>query len=280
MRAALLFTCLFLFSLLGAQDRIVLLNGAEKKGRILEIGPEIIKYDYEGIQISVATDDVLFLEFKNGTVEIINTPEKSVVYVPREVEDTKPIRDKQQVDKNNLITVNTLGLLNADAALFYERFFAKKQIGLSLMGAYNFNNYVGAANIFLITLSNAKKHYDLGAMLSYYFAEIKTKRQIYAGVLFKYTYFTFSRTVLAGTPPGSVINYVPSSGYQMATIFTIGTQQALGENFVIKTIFGLGGFNLKDNYFKEYNYQRGQVGQNNISFLPKFYFGINAGFTF
>lgn len=278
------YVLLVLFVSLKAQDRIILLNGAEKNGPIREVGPEYIKFLFYDELVSVPREDVMLLEYKNGYVEIINPPIESTVFTPHDASESRLEKNAEKMNGNNQLSINTLALMNADAALFYERLLARRRIGIGAMGAYNFNNYVGVLNGFLLPLSNAKKHYDLGLNFNYHFTRPKEYNSIYVGLLFKYTYFTFSKTVLSGNPPGSNINYLPASGYQLSTIFTAGMQRRLGDNFLIKSVFGIGGFNLKNDYLKEYNYQSNQSNpqnvNSNVTFLLKLYVGVNAGYTF
>lgn len=279
------YVLLVLYASLGAQDRIILLNGAEKKGQIREIGPDYIKFLFDDeLLVSTPREDVMLLEYKNGLVEIINPPEKNAVYLPIDAGESRIEKNAEKMSGNNQLSINTLALVNADVAVFYERLMAKRRFGIGAMGAYNLNNYVGVYNLFLSPLSNAKKHYDLGLNFNYYFSKSQKTSSVYVGLLFKYTYFTFSKTVLGGNPPGSTISYLPASGYQMSTLLTTGSQRKIGDNFLIKTIFGLGGFNLKSDYLKEYNYQLGQANprnvNSNVTFLLKLYVGINAGYIF
>jgi len=272
---------------LNGQDKVYLLDGSSKTGKIIEISPEYIVLE-SAETVTIGRDKVLMLEFKNGSVELVNLAKESVVFNGGESETQR----KKDIDKslslNNIISINTMALINSDFSVFYERLLFKKQFGVGAMGAYNINPYASFQNLFIANLSNAKKNYDLGLFANYYSDEISTETTIHMGVLFKYMNFNFTKVTEEITNNGgntSVnIKYSPAKGSQLATIFTLGTSTPLSNKVYLKTIIGLGGFNMKGDYKKQHNYflnknnAKGTVY--NRTFLLKIYLGINLGYNF
>ena len=250
-----------------------------KEGTVKEIGPEFIKFISEGVVNEVESSKILLLEFSNGSVEIINKPNESLVFTPLGIENKRQEKNSKSLSKSNYVSLNTLALFNTDLSIFYEKIFTESNIGIGLMGAYNFNNYAGFINSFISILGNAKKNYDLGAFVNYYLTKTGDKKAYSVGILFKYTDFKFDLTVPSS---GGNFTNVQKKGSQTSTIFTFTSHRQFSNNIFIKTIYGLGGFNLKGDYRKEFNFIFSNGGQQviNIRFLPKLYFGINAGFNF
>jgi hypothetical protein len=301
MRHSLFYVLLFISIIATAQDRIYFLDGSSKTGKVLEISSEQITLQTPQEPEVFLKSSVLLIEFKNGTVEAINTPTRTVIYnastVPS-VENDRVRRERvpQEVDlfNYNLGSINTLALCNADVSGFYERLLPGKQFGVGLMAAYNFNVYATASNLFIAVLNNAKKKYDLGVYINFYPTAFEKRTTFYYGILFKYMNFTYSKVTEEPVPVGSglspTLKYEPAEGSQLATIFTCGTHSIVKNKFFVKTIFGLGGFNLRGDYRQQYNYsinrvnspQQGGTGATAYDrrFLLKFYFGVNMGFSF
>lgn len=290
MKRLLLYTLLCFSFWARSQDRVYLTNGEVRVAKVLEIAPDyiiIVPLSESGAPFvdaneTIAKSLVLLIEFKGGHVEVFNQPQKTAVY---NATGTMRKEAKDQGDLSfNFASLNTLALCNADISVFFERLNSSKKIGLGLMGAYNFNPYVIAPNLFLVPLHNAKKNYDLGGFVNFYPGHFRRRTTFYFGVLLKYTSFRFTKIEDQGSGPSTSIKYTPAKGKQMATIFTVGTHADLGGNFFFKTIAGIGGFRLNGDYKQQYNYilnrDRDPSERINSSFLPKFYFGFNIGFTF
>ena len=189
----------------------------------------------------------------------------------------------QDFYKFNQLSLNTMALCNSDIAFFYEHIFKRKLIGAGLMGAYNFNTRASFLNLYIATLDNSKKNYDLGAFVNFYLNRQNKKNQFYFGALLKYCQFSYSKIIEDNSNGASSIKYINADDYQLATIFTAGSHFNFTESFFIKSYFGFGGFNLRGDYREQYNYQlganRGSKKPNqNVGFLPKLYLGINVGF--
>ncbi len=267
---------------LKAQDKVYLLNGSSKECKVLEISPEEVIVSANGETETISSSELFLIRFKNGTVEIVNTPTLNVVYNPASHEKSNQ-NNSEKIFKQGNLSVNTLALCNADIAAFYEYIPRSKLIGIGLMGAYNFNLNATAQNLFIATLVNAKKNYDVGATFNFYPGRFENRTTFYTGLMFKYTSFNFEATNDTTGGGGKIIIYTPSKGSQFATLLTLGTHTFFGNHFFIKTIGGLGAFRVKGDYATEYNkiLNQNPTGKKvHANYLPKVYFGINVGFNF
>jgi hypothetical protein len=275
------------------QDKVYLLNGSKITGKITEVSSDNILMAADGTD-TIPREQVLLLEFRNGSVEIINKPQQTVIYNPAKLEGQMKRDDAKNLSFNaNLISLNTMALCNADLSGFYERLLPSKRIGIGCMAAYNFNASSGVQNLFISVLSNAKKQYDLGVFANLYGGGFTKKNTFHYGIFFKYMNFTYSKAIEEKVTSGGIsstnIRYTPATGSQLATIFTWGTFTDLSKNIFLKTLFGLGGFNLHGDYKQQYNYflnksagqnPNGQQRSYNRTLLAKIYIGINLGYRF
>ena len=277
-----------------AQDKVYFLDGTSKSGKITEIAPEQVMLQTGSETETIARYLILLIEFKNGSVEVINTPEHTLIYNPESTGNTYKKPTERMPFNYNLGAVNTLALCNADISGFYERILPNKKFGLGVMGAYNFNARASVSNLFIAVLSNARKKYDLGAFANFYPDDYGSDNTtIHFGILLKYMRFSFynviEEKVNSGGSVSTTIKYRATEGSQLATIFTCGTHTNLNRNFFFKTLIGIGGFTLRGDYREQYNYALNTANQNSTSpsptnynrgFLLKLYAGINFGFSF
>ncbi len=275
------------------QDKVYLLNGTSKSGKITEVSSDNILLDaYESE--TIPRDQVLLLEFRNGSIEIINVPKQPVIFNPASGEGHVKREDPKNPSFNtNMVSLNTMALCNADISGFYERLLPGKKAGIGVMAAYNFNASSGAQNLFISVLSNAKKNYDIGLFANVYIGGFKKKNTWHYGIFFKYMNFSYSKAieekVTSGGSTSINIKYTPATGSQLATIFTCGTFTDLSKTIFLKTLCGIGGFNLRGDYKQQYNYflnksagqnPNGQQRSYNRTLLLKIYLGINIGYRF
>ena len=264
-----------------AQDNIYFLDGAIEHGKTIEISNEFILVSNNNLIDTFLFSKILLIEYQNGRIELINKPkENSIQYL-----DSSKKKQERSTDfyKFNQLSLNTMALCNSDIAFFYEHIFKRKLIGAGLMGAYNFNTRASFLNLFIATLDNSKKNYDLGAFVNFYLNRLNKKNQFYLGALVKYCQFSYTKIIEENSNGASSVKYINTDDYQLATIFTLGSHFNFTESFFIKSYFGFGGFNLRGDYREQYNYQlganRGSKKPNqNVGFLPKLYLGINVGF--
>ena len=288
----LIHSLIFLFCSALAQDKIYFLDGTTKSGKILEISDEKIVLSVSEEKQDIARNTVLLVEFKNSSVEIYNSPKETIIYNPVIEQNKLKASAREQFHHSNFGSVNTIALCNADISGFYEHLLSNGYIGLGVMGAYNFNPQANLLNLFIATLNNSKKKYDLGIYANLYPGEFQPEgTSFYFGILLKYMRFDYTKVTEIKAPVGSSISstlkYTDASGSQLATLLTFGTHSHLEKNFFVKSVFGLGGFNLRGDYRDQYNYfLNGGTSQTNPTklynrkFLLKLYLGINVGFSF
>lgn len=263
---------------IAAQDKIYFLNGSSREAKVLEISPESILIEGEEEPVTLKRENLLLILFKNGTVELINSPSQDLIYNPNapvKFSGTHP----DGIFKPNHFSVNTLALCNADVAAFYEYITRSKIIGFGVMGAYNFNLRATYQNPYIARLKNAKKNYDVGATINIYPWAFKKRTTFYFGMMLKYTNFSFDAIKPDPINGANAVVYFPTTGSQLATLFTNGTHTSFGQGFFIKTMLGLGAFKLKGEYKEQINNERNSSGYKKINYLPKIYFGVNLGFN-
>lgn len=281
MKLKLIIIYFFISYFFKAQDKIYFLDGAIKHGKTIEISSEFILLSNNKLIDTFLISKILLIEYQNGRIDLINKPkENSIQYLDSS-------KKKQERFANfynyNQVSLNTIALCNSDITLFYEHIFKRKLIGAGLIGAYNFNTRASFLNLFITTLNNSKKKYDLGAFVNFYINRTKKKNQFYFGTLVKYCQFSYTKIVVENSKGANTIKYINTDGYQLATTLTVGSHFNFTKTFFIKSYFGFGGFNLRGDYREQYNYQlksnRGyQKKDRNVGFLPKLYLGINVGF--
>lgn len=280
---------LYLFLVLSffvkAQDKLYLLDGSKKLVKVLEIGIDDVTYaelsesgaPFANDRSVIAKSEILLIEFKNGSVEIFNRPEKNSVSTSQGLVTNSVKKPENQIINSNLVYLNTLALCNADIALFYEYLLPQKKLGLGVMAAYNFNQYATFSNLNIAVLNNGKKNYDVGAFFNVYPSAFKKKINFSYGLMIKYTSLSFSKNT--GTPTNIV--YAPAAGGQLATMLTFGTQRLLTKNMFLKTQIGIGGFFLKGDYKEEFNEVMNDPSAKTVTEYTlrlKLYLGLNLGF--
>jgi hypothetical protein len=270
-----------LVTALRAQDAVYLIDGQKRICRVESITPEFIIVTENREEKSFSRNEVLLIEYKNGRSEIFNLPAENLNVNP--ANGDIPVTKKPESNINNsYVSLNTLALCNADISVFYEYLPKGKIFSFGVMGAYNFNVNSTNQNLFISALNNGKKNYDIGATINIFPFEQDRELTIYLGAMIKYTDLSFNLTSKDTTHNANTISYTPSKGYQLATIFTIGTQTFINDHFYIRSLAGLGAFALHGAYKTEFNreWNSNSSSPSNINFLPKIYLGLNIGFNF
>lgn len=253
--------------------------------------PEHIELvDGRGNPSIVSKFDLLLIEYHNGKFELFNRATKDLETYVLDEEDTENKKEKPSNSKQNYLSLNTFALTNADVSAFYEYVSANKKGGFGVMGAYNFNIRTTFQNIFFANLPNSRKLYDLGLFCKAYINPNSEKDvKFSAGLLFKYTRFTFDIIKIDSVsgPAGSsqLLSYSHSKGMQLASMGTLDCRVKLNDDFFITGLVGVGGFNLRGTYKDEFNKtinKNLKPGEQEVhyTFLPKIYFGLNLGFNF
>lgn len=286
MRKLLVYILFFIAWVVKAQDKVYLQDGTHFLCKITEISNEKITYQKSGETLTVDRLEVVVIEFKNGLTEIITPPGENTVYNPN---NSKGNNKSAVYQKQNYFSVNTLSLVNADIAGFYEYLEKNKRFGFGFMGAYNFNVNATLTNAFIAILANSKKNYDLGVTLNYYPGRMSRKANFYMGTMIKYTDFSFRKEARDSTYINGVlvvnVNYSSAKGSQLATLFHVGSHINITEHFFIKSFLGVGAFRLKGDYKEQINIEfnknrRSGTSPENRNFLGKMYIGLNIGYNF
>jgi hypothetical protein len=272
---------------LRAQDTVYLIDGQKKICHVESITPEFIIITENREEKSLARSEVLLIEYKNGRGEIFNLPAENLNINP-DNGSISTIKKPESNTNKNYVSLNTLALCNADISVFYEYFPKGKVLSFGVMGAYNFNINSTNQNLFISVLNNGKKNYDIGATINLFPFEQDGDLNIYLGAMIKYTDLSFNLTNKDTTHNANTVSYLPSKGYQLATMFTIGTQTFINDHFYIRSLAGLGAFGLHGAYKTEFNQEWNSNSSSknssspppSINFLPKIYLGLNIGFNF
>ncbi len=251
---------------------------------VKEITTTEIKYknfnNQEGPTYVISQRDVLFIEYKNGQIDVINknpvsvTPKSSTPSDGQREEKKETPLDIYYMNKNSVF-INGLALMNADITFMYEREFANSHLSVMALGGYNFNEKTTGLNLYLKEQENSKKNYDLGIGLNF-FPSNKRKAQYFMGIMVKYLSYSYDKEITnvdANGFPVS-ISIEKSLGYQLSTMFLNGFQVRVTPSFTYKAFLGIGQF-TSDSELKNKLSSGG-----NSSSLPKMYLGICFGYRF
>lgn len=278
---------LFLFPIIRAQDIIYLNTGDKFEALVKELNVVSIKYknfaNPDGPTYVIKRNDVLFIEYQNGTIEIINknptsvSPANTATVAPRK-EISKAPYEMLYMNKNCLY-LNGLAFVNSDVALIYDYEFAKNKLSLVLLGAYNFNIHTNYTNRYIQALGNSKKNYDLGVGINYY-TQARKKSQYFVGILIKYMNYEYVRE----TPGEETINGIVYkttkleniNNGQVAGMLVNGLQFRLTPFFTYRAFIGIG-FTNKDNDISKAVSE--DITQRPRSFA-KAYLGMCVGYRF
>lgn len=286
-RIYLLLVCTLTAVIINAQDLIYLNNGVKFDALVKEITTNEIKYknvnNPDGPTYVISQREVLFIEYKNGTVEVINKNPATVSPKPttptagekeKEVKKATPL-DVYYMNKNSVL-INGLALMNADITFMYERDFANGHLSVLALGGYNFNNVTTWPNAYLQQMSNSKKNYDLGLGLNF-FPSNRRKAQYFMGIMVKYLNYSFDKEITNVDANGfpTSVSIEKAQGYQLATMFLNGFQVRVTPSFTYKALVGVGQFS-SDSDLKYALYG----GETNSISLPKMYLGICFGYRF
>lgn len=252
---------LSLFQQIRSQDIIYLTNGSKFEAVVKEINASAVKYknftNPDGPTYVITKGDVLFIEYKNGTLEILNKNPNSLSPVKTETVVTKKEIKKGPYDtyymNKNCLYLNGASLANSDIALIYDRELAKSRLSLVLLGAYNFNVHANYTNRYLRVLESPKKNYDIGAGINYY-TQTRKKTQYFVGLLFKYMNYsyvreTYTQDVINGIPYTSIKTKNVTT-YQFSSMLVNGLQFRFNPFFTYRVFLGLGFTNKNSDVSK------------------------------
>lgn len=287
-RIIVLFIVAFLFEFVKGQDILYLNNGSKVEAVIKEVNTREIKYksfnNQDGPTYVISKNEVLLIEYKNGTFDIITKNPARVI--PPQLEPTIPSKKEIRRDpyelyylNKNCVYFNGLALMNSDISFMLEREFYKSRFSAVFFGAYNFNLLTNFTNRYIQALNYSKKNYDLGWGINY-FTQTKRRSQYFTGIWFKYMNYNYVReTVTKDTilgNPAVVVTQENVNSYQFATLFMNGIQMRITPSFTYRMFFGLGFTNRNRDVsiaVKE------DLNQKARSFV-KAYLGICVGYRF
>jgi hypothetical protein len=278
---------LFLFQFIRAQDIIYLNNGDKFDAIVKEINSYEVKYknftNPDGPTYVIVKNDVLFIEYQNGTLEIINKNPKSLSPVK-----TETVAPKKEIKKGpydlyyagkNSIYLNGLALLNSDIALIYDREIANSRLSLVLLGAYNFNVHTNYTNSYIQALGNSKKNYDLGVGINYY-TQARKRTQYFVGFLFKMMHYEYVREITKTDSINGVVFNVTTTqnvnNYQFAGMLVNGLQFRITPFFTYRVFIGLGFTNKDSDISKAVSQDPTERARSHA----KAYLGMCVGYRF
>ncbi len=277
----------FLFHLVRSQDIIYLNNGAKVKAVVKELNVTTVRYknfdNQDGPMYVANKKDILFIEYQNGTIEIINKEPASILPPGQEI-----VLPKKEIPKGpyelhysnkNCIYLNGLALVNSDIAVIYDREIAKSRLSLVLLGAYNLNIQTNYTNRYIQALSNSKKNYDLGVGINYY-TQAKRKTQYFVGVMVKCMHYEYVRETEVEENLNGIIytrtKQENMNNFQVAGLLINGLQFRITPFFTYRAFLGLGLTNKDDDISKALN----ENGSQRTRSFPKAYLGMCVGYRF
>lgn len=286
-RLSVLFCFVFLFQLIRSQDIVYLNNGDKVEAIVKELNNTSVKYknftNPDGPTYVINKNEILMIEYKNGTLDILNKNPGSVSPAKTETVAPKTPAKKGPYDlyysNKNCLYFNGIALANSDLAFFYDREIAKSRLSVVLMGAYNFNVHTNYTNAYIQALGVSKKNYDLGAGINYY-TQTRKKTQYFVGLLFKYMDFNYVRE----TTTEEIINGVSHlsvttqnvHNYQIASMVVNGLQFRMNPFFTYRIFIGIG-FTNKDTDITKAVKENVKIEAQSLN---KAYLGMCVGYRF
>jgi len=268
-----------------AQDVIYTTAGNKYTVKIVEIGVSEIRYkemsNLEGPSYVISKQDVVLVEYQNGTAEVINSnpPDYSPNKQPIEAGTKKP--EKPNANElyymgQNFISINALALTNADITIMYDRDLLDNKLGVTAFGGYNFNTRTNIFNAFLHeNYPNSKKKFDAGLGINY-FVNNTGRSQYFVGILGKYTGLEYDRTTVTEEVINGFVFLKNKVERASASQFMIGVNNGVlvrvspSFNFKIFASVGFANNNPVDN----------TSGSTFYNGYPKFYLGYCFGYRF
>jgi hypothetical protein len=271
-----------------AQHKVYLTFGGKIEGKVTEVGVERIILIRDSVPDFIAIRNIILIDYGKGKADVFGEAIKDI-YLPGSSSNTKGMKSTTKITRQNEIYLNSLSLVNADLAVFYEHQIKGRKLGLGLMGAFNFNAYANFANIFIAVLSNGKKLYDVGIFSNVYLNSEESSIRWFMGLMLKYTEFSYSYvkedSTYVNNSVAVQISYTPARGNQLSTLLSVGAHKQFNEGFFMKFSASIGAFRLKGDYKQQFNYVMNSGNSPtsdkvNYSLLPKAYLSISTGWKF
>lgn len=246
------FSGLFLFNVLLAQDIIFTNTGQVYEGKIIEIGDNYIKYKRkelpDGPTYTIDKSIVTKIKYSNNKEEIFDIPN---------YQDDENL-SKKQFDsiirkKKNIIGYDVAQFVYVSIGMSYERFFGKQsQFSIRIPFSVGFN-YIGNQNNIIIYVDQNKYANDVnyyiyqngkiaGGTLEFNYYPFKMSRMnFYVGPYFEYGTFTYKiyrySNEYGNTSPQIETRY---NGVHVAGGIQNGFLLHLNSVFTLQGTFGLG----------------------------------------
>ena len=109
----LVYILFFLSAAVAAQDKVYFLDGSSKTGKVIEITSDEIKLEQDEIQ-SISKSSILLIQFKNGSIEVLNRPGNDVIYNSKTFQNPATNKINESLSLNNILSINTLALCNSE----------------------------------------------------------------------------------------------------------------------------------------------------------------------
>ena len=268
-----------------AQDILYTTYGTKILSKVLEINGQEIKYksftNSEGPTYVIATLDIIFIQYANGTSEILNynpKPLEPILKLTVTESSKNRLTPKAKTANlrymnNHLISINALALLNGDATIIYDHEFFKSKLAISVLGGINFNSRMNPLNFYINeTKVNAKKNYDAGLGFNYMPNNTK-KVQYFVGFLGKYMSYNYKEVI---DTSNNQKRFSDASANQIALMVTNGWLFRISPFFNFKIFASIGKqINSTNLEMIEKNGDK-----TNFSNSPKMYFGYCFGYRF
>lgn len=240
---------IFLFNLASiglAQDLIYFKTGEKQVGKIQEINSDFILFEDTFNNLNeIPKADLLIIQFKNNTTEILNLPEKSEV-----IYNGKRPRD---LSFNNSISTNLAAFALGDLNLTFERKNCTKDADLGVFASYNINNRTTLFNLRFNNLSASKRHLEFGGFINVKFpSDHPEKNRIpFISLMYKRTLFNYTPITITGS--SSILQYTNKSTYSNVYIISYGLCSKPFHQLFLSGSFGLGIATFTDEFLEDSN---------------------------
>lgn len=229
-----------------AQDLIYFKTGEKQVGKIQEINSDFILFEDTFNNLNeIPKADLLVIQFKNNTTEVLNLPEKSeIIYQGKRRED---------LSLNNSISTNLAAFALGDLNLSFERRNIYKDVDAGIFCAYNINNRITFFNTRFTNLSSSKRNVEFGAYVNFKFQSDRPEknRTPFVGLTYKRTLFNYSPITTSGT--SSILQYTNKSTYSNVYIISYGLCSKTFNQFFISGSFGFGIATFTDEFLEDTN---------------------------
>lgn len=229
-----------------AQDLIYFKTGEKQVGKIQEINSDFILFEDTFNNLNeIPKADLLVIQFKNNTTEVLNLPEKSeIIYQGKRRED---------LSLNNSISTNLAAFTLGDLNLTFERKNFAKDIDFGIFGAYNLNTRTTIFNARFSNFSASKRHLEFGAFLNFKFTPDRPEKNRIPFISLMYKRTLFNYTPITSIGSSSILQFTNKTTYSNVYIISYGLCSKPFNQFFISGTFGLGIATFTDEFLEDSN---------------------------